>query len=231
MHHPMTPLLAFDLTDFLRRHWLRINDGIGLDHAGWSVMFYNSGWMFANTVLAWIPWVLSRAAFDERDRSRWERGLLIAATIAFLPNSPYIVTDLIHMHRDYEATDDWVFTSMLIAPTFFVVALSGMIAYALVLDRLEAYVRRHGWGARWWPMVLGLHFAVAVALWFGRVVRLNSWEFLTAPHRILGTTVDVFTDPIALGYVALTFVWVTAFHLILRRFRRAPAAAVRGSTT
>ena len=54
-----------------------------------------------NLFLAWIPFVLALVIYDRAKRVRvdgWQVALF-GAWLVFLPNAPYIVTDLIHFRE------------------------------------------------------------------------------------------------------------------------------------
>ena len=40
----------------------------------------------------------------------------MAITLAFLPNAPYVVTDLAHLRRDVSLVDDWAFSTLVYGP-------------------------------------------------------------------------------------------------------------------
>src|SRR3954471_7712907 len=60
------------------------------------------GFMVTNLFLAWIPLALAYAIAwaARREVTRLALPLLACAWIIFLPNAPYLVTDIVHLHRD-----------------------------------------------------------------------------------------------------------------------------------
>ena len=58
--------------------------------------------MVTNLFLAWIPLGLAYAIAwaARREVTRPALPLLACAWILFLPNAPYLVTDIVHLHRD-----------------------------------------------------------------------------------------------------------------------------------
>src|SRR5512142_1493501 len=61
-------------------------------------------YMLGNLVLAWIPWLLGAAV--ARTRSRWALAAALLPWLVFLPNAPYVVTDLLHL-RPRPPVPDW----------------------------------------------------------------------------------------------------------------------------
>src|SRR5439155_10206791 len=89
----------------------------------------HAGWMGVNLALAAVPLVLAAALF----RGRRRRGLLwwsgVAAFAAFLPNAPYVMTDVLHFAADVitAPTRRAVYFGML--PLYGVFVLTGMASY------------------------------------------------------------------------------------------------------
>jgi uncharacterized membrane protein len=67
----------------------------------------------------------------------------------------------------------------------------GFGAYVVSLRRLAAYLGSEGLGRFWVPLFFVLQALVAVALYLGRVVRLNSWYVVTAPGEVVGSFDDL----------------------------------------
>ncbi|WP_110472518.1 DUF1361 domain-containing protein [Williamsia limnetica] len=61
---------------------------------------YPSKFLIWNLFLAWIP-LLFALGFSIV-RSRWLLAVLGVGWLAFLPNAPYLITDLVHLREGYE---------------------------------------------------------------------------------------------------------------------------------
>jgi uncharacterized membrane protein len=199
--------------------WQSLINAAGIDHPGWQVVAYNSGWMIFNTILAWIPWVCAGIACDDSSRSRKQRAAWLLVAVAFLPNAPYVVSDLLHIRDDYDEAGH-AFTAMIVAPTYALFIISGLVAYLLTFRYFEHILHRHVRPLAMWSVLIALHAAVAIGIWLGRVDRLNSWEFVTNPLHVLEKVADLFANPRALGTVAITFLWLVAIHLGGRAFAK-----------
>ncbi len=162
----------------------------GLIHLGWRFFWQNIPSMSRNIFLALIPFGLSIWLF-RRDRPRsayWWLGLLIF--IAFLPNAPYVLTDIIHLiYQIQHRPSVWVITLILI-PQYFVFCLLGLEAYVLSLMNLGFYLRRIG-RSKWilWSE-LALHFLSAVGIYLGRFNRWNTWDLLTETDGVFNSVID-----------------------------------------
>lgn len=149
-----------------------------------SALVANAGWMGWNAFLALVPLMLARSLFGHRERPRW---LLIAGGavfVAFLPNAPYVLTDVLHLPHDLHYVDGWVAAALL--TQYLVLFAIGFAAYVLSLVRLERWLADRGVSRRAVLFTdLSLHALCAVGIVLGRVFRFNSWDLVTNPGGLL----------------------------------------------
>ncbi|MFC4858170.1 DUF1361 domain-containing protein [Actinophytocola glycyrrhizae] len=149
-----------------------------------SALVANAGWMGWNAFLALVPLVLAHLLFGRRQRPRW---LLItggAVFVAFLPNAPYVLTDVLHLPRDLRHVESWVAAGLL--TQYLVLFAIGFVAYVLSLVRLERWLAERGVSRRAVLLTdLSLHALCAVGIVLGRVFRFNSWDLVTNPGGLL----------------------------------------------
>jgi uncharacterized membrane protein len=142
----------------------------------------NGRWMTWNLVLALIPAVLAVAVFRHRGprTALWWTGAALCAL--FLPNAPYVVTDLVHLRDDVlrSGSDLSVITAVL--PMYAAFIAAGFLAYALAVGEMGRYLSRIGLAHWRGPAEVATHALCAVGVVLGRVARLNSWEPMTEPH-------------------------------------------------
>jgi len=138
-----------------------------------------------NLLLAWMPYLLSRGTVMLAEQTRHGTGILVLPTalwLLFLPNAPYIVTDLVHVSR---------LSPLLLVPgTLLIVAHAGV---AMLLGLFSIYdmhgVVRGRLGARWgWAFAGSVIFLAAIGVWMGRFLRWNSWDALRDPLGVVRTT-------------------------------------------
>lgn len=206
-----------------------------------EVLRSNALWMGWNTFLAWIPAGLAVVLFRpqpsgssdpgaaERQRTTlWWVGL--ALFVLFLPNAPYVATDLIHLRNDVERVggDGPVVTAVL--PVYVAFIASGFLAYYLSLAQLGRYLDRIGLGPSRGTFILGAHALCAVGVFLGRWARLNSWEPVVQPVSTLDKVVLVLSWSWAPILIAAVFV-VTAFgHFVTKAVAEAAwSTAVRSA--
>jgi uncharacterized membrane protein len=172
--------------------------------------------LFWNLALAWIPLVAALALDDVRTTPLSLQLPLLALWLAFFPNAPYLVTDLIHIdsadHTAIGILGDGALVS--VAPAGLALGFSSL----LLVERAV----RERFGARPALAVSVLSLAAAsLGIYLGRVVRLNSWDLLTRPRAVGSVLHQLVRDPLAhplavFGTIALA----AALSVLYLRFRR-----------
>ncbi|HEY7596270.1 MAG TPA: DUF1361 domain-containing protein [Actinophytocola sp.] len=153
-----------------------------------SALVGNVGWMGWNLVLALVPLGLARFLFGHRPRPVWLLWTGGVVFVAFLPNAPYVLTDILHIPADMAVAHDSPWLAAALLAQYALLVGAGFVAYVLSLVRLERWLAERGLSH---GAVLGidlsLHALCAVGILLGRVFRFNSWDVLTDPRGLLGT--------------------------------------------
>lgn len=161
-------------------HWLRRAIDLWAD---------NSRWMTWNLFLALLPLGLAWWLFRHRPaRSPRSIGWWIVALIfvVFLPNAPYVLTDLIHLVNDirYGDISRWV-AVVIVMPQYAAFVLAGFGAYVVSLVWVDGWLRAIG-RSRWVNLTeQGLHGLSAIGIYLGRFWRFNTWDLVTQPNTLL----------------------------------------------
>lgn len=183
----------------------------------WSILPFSLGWMRWNLFLAAIPLVLSLVLF------RWapQRSLFwwvgLVAFIAFLPNAPYILTDLIHLVEEIQRTDSLLLNTVVIIPRYVLFILLGFAAYVVALVNLNSYLHTltaHSPSLRRWglPVELGLHGLSAIGVYLGRCDRFNSWDLLAQPGTVLQSLIQTVSHGRSLGLIAIATLVIAGLY-------------------
>lgn len=174
-----------------------------------------------NLWLACVPLVLAAVLFRPgvaRTRSWWF-GLVVF--VVFLPNAPYVLSDVIHLFDDIRMSRSDLQVLGLYLPLYLTFFALGFGAYVAALDLAHRYLRLEAPSVRWLPIEGALHLLCAVGIYLGRVVRLNSWEVFTRPHAVLAVVDDV-PGLFAIAIVLITFAVLCAGSMLTR-------AVIRGT--
>jgi uncharacterized membrane protein len=137
--------------------------------------------LITNLFLACVPLFLSTAL---RIASYWRlhwifRLALFSLWLLFLPNAPYILTDILHLTRASHAPA-WYDLALLLS-----CAGTGLLVGYLSLIDVQGIVTR-SFGAAWgWIFALVSLVLSGFAIYLGRFLRWNSWDVLVTPTRVL----------------------------------------------
>ncbi len=169
--------------------------------------------------LAVIALVMSVFLF-KREKSRrtalW--WLSLVAFIAFLPNAPYVLTDIVHLIK---ATSSgtlrvWVVAIVLI-PLHAIAIILSFEAYTLSLINQAYYLKKKGNERFILPTELLIHALSAIGIYLGRFVRLNSWDLATDPTSVIATTLNALTTKRPAAVVFVTFFILTVLYWIMKQ--------------
>ncbi|WP_410513345.1 DUF1361 domain-containing protein [Paenibacillus sp. BR2-3] len=167
-----------------------------------------------NLLLAWIPFLFSMTAYQLDKRKLG--GLLLlplcAAWLLFFPNSPYIMTDLVHLtirSSRYMADGEvqsryWYDLTMLLLFTW-----SGWLTGFFSLYQFQAVIYRRSSLFVSWVFVLVACALGGYGVLLGRVYRLNSWDVLTDRHQLYQLILD------SLNWQSVFFSLFIAFVLLV----------------
>lgn len=133
-----------------------------------------------NLALALLPlgFALLMAWFDLRGRPGWALAAAVP-WLMFLPNSPYLFTDFIHLQHTPSAWA-WTYLLLLVWHSFAGLA-AGLLSLRLVHHHLEA----RGPGALAWGVVLGAAALSGFGVALGRFERWHSVDLLRHPRGVV----------------------------------------------
>lgn len=162
-----------------------------------------------NLFLGWLPlgfaWWLSRCL----QKGSWSRPGSVILTflwLGFLPNSFYLVSDLIHLHATGEVSllYDVVMFSLFIFNAYVAGFLSLYLVHRELLKRLTRY-QAH-------TVVGGVLLVCCFAIYLGRSLRWNTWDVLVNPAGLLFDVSDRIINP---GAHPQAIVTTSTFFILL----------------
>lgn len=155
-------------------------------------MMYTGELYFAflvwNLFLAWLPFLFAVIVYRFR-RQQIVAGAVGVLWLLFLPNAPYLMTDLIHLYP-WGNVPFWYDAVML-----FVFALTGLMLGLVSLYLLHAVVAGQ-YGTRiGWAFALAASALSGLGVYIGRFLRWNSWDIFTSPLRVVEDVVISLLHP------------------------------------
>ncbi len=150
-----------------------------------------------NLFLALIPWWISNY-LKKKETLGLKHSPLLVVWLLFLPNSPYILTDLFHL-RPRDPFPLWY--DLVLVLSF---ALIGMMVFLKSLkdmfEILQKYVKP-AYVAIITPFVFWL---ISFGLYLGRYLRFNSWNVVNHPFQLMRQSFDILFEK---DTIAFTFIF------------------------
>ena len=163
-----------------------------------------------NLFLAVVPLALAYALAwaARRDWALVAVPALALAWIVFLPNAPYLISDLVHLQDGASGVN---------VLTLGLVAVTGLLIGVKSVQIVQHMVEEH-FGVRWgWRAVQAIVVLTTFGVYVGRVLRWNSWNVFSRPHVLLDTVLRGPSEPRRLAIaLAATLVSAAAFYLVYR---------------
>ena len=177
-----------------------------------------SGWIVWNLFLAFIPLTISFGLFLRRSKKRsllWWIGYVIFIT--FLPNAPYLLTDIIHLIEAIRAGYSIWITTLIFIPLHTLAILAGWEAYVISLINQSHYLKKHGARRFVFSSELITHALCAVGIFIGRFRRFNSWDLVTQPDVLFDSTINDLTTKKPLVVIAITFIILSVLYWLTKQ--------------
>lgn len=173
--------------------------------------------LFKDLFLAWVPMGLSAALVwlaRRCARGVGRMGLLaglIVAWVLFLPNAPYLLTEIVHLNSHHAPQNMRAIPlfALLHSPrrgpvplwydAFMILlfAWNGMLLGVLSV-RMMQDIARDRFGAAWgWAGAVGLLLLSAFGVTLGRFERFNSWDILSRPGQLVADIASRVLRPLA----------------------------------
>lgn len=170
-----------------------------------NIFFDNLKWMSWNLFLASISMIISFIIFK---KEWWLRKNFILKLILifsfllyyfFLPNAPYVLTDVIHLvrqikdYRYFRLSDSSIIVYLI--PQYMCFIFLGFSMYVIAFQKLIHFL--YGFEVR--PIFILIlkivnPFLMAIGIFLGRYYRFNSWDIISSYEYIIVSTIKGFTN-------------------------------------
>jgi len=141
-----------------------------------------------NLFLAIIPvWFAGR--LRKRDKIDIKSLFIMACWLVFFPNAPYVITDIFHFHQR-PGVPLWYDLLLVLSA-----AWSGLMAGFISLHFVDGFL--HNYAGKKWRVALTLMFlfAASAGIYIGRFLRLNSWNVVTKPFKLVRLGINYTFNP------------------------------------
>ncbi|MCC6372728.1 MAG: DUF1361 domain-containing protein [Bacteroidia bacterium] len=164
--------------------------------------------LYWNLFLALVPYLLIRK-YDDATLPG-QKLVLVLGSILFLPNAPYMLTDLFHLRKNM-AAPQWY--DLILILSF---ALLGLILFVMTTARLlRIFENNFKHKTTVTALKIWLFLANGYGIYLGRYLRLNSWDLVSQPDNLFKLMYNsVFDAYYCRETLAITFTFTIFLYLI-----------------
>lgn len=169
--------------------------------------------MFWNLFLAFVPYWISHFLYKKQKLNSMKVIGLGIVWILFLPNAPYMITDLFHFHK-HQYLPIWYDLFLILS-----FAVMGMYLFYLSVLQMKEVIRIK-LPTLYKPAFLVLLFvAVSYGVYIGRFLRLNSWDIIH-PISLTKTCLSIFLHlPKLKDMLCFTFIFTVFLSFVYLLFK------------
>lgn len=181
------------------------------------VLLSNFHWMSINIMLALLGVVFGWIVFIAKNTL--QRLLWGFLWICFVPNSIYLVTDIIHLPEDLIRFHGLLAFGIIMQ--YGMLEILGIITFIASLYPIERLLlastpRKKKSFAVTILVLINIFIAFGVAL--GRIQRTNSWEIITQPSKVAIDTLNLFNSYQELLFIVIFASVINIIYFSMRKF-------------
>lgn len=138
--------------------------------------------MSFNVILAFVPVVFGRLMFSSKNI--YLKILFGFVWFFFLPNTIYLLTDIIHFSEDAQKITGLYLAADLVL--YILLFIIGIFTFILAIDPFEKTIFGNKKRSKFnLAFIYAINFLVGFGLVLGRVHRINSWEVVTNTGKVV----------------------------------------------
>jgi uncharacterized membrane protein len=159
-----------------------------------------------NLFLAFVPYFFISYLKTQisLQKSKIKTLLLLFAWLLFLPNSFYILTDLIHLSQ---SSDHLVWFDLVVFSSY---ALIGFTIGIISLIEFENIIKNYASPLITNLIMPSICFLCGIGIYLGRILRYNSWDILSNPIALVS---DILTSLLSIHALLFSFYFGVYIYL------------------
>lgn len=161
-----------------------------------------------NTFLGIIPLLISSYIhFTGELLSKTKLIILLLIWLVFLPNSFYIITDVVHLPKSSKHLF-WLDATIILS-----CAITGFYAGLISINQISQVVQlKYAIKIQQWHLVL-LAILSGFGIYIGRILRFNSWDIILQPTYLIETLFQQIIDlkPVLFSFHFGLFIYLTLY--------------------
>ena len=181
-----------------------------------------------NFILAFIPFILAFYLFKVSHHRSVLWWLLSLVFVAFLPNSAYVLTDIIHFIAAVKSPDISIaYLLLVLVPFYIIFLLVNFEFYVISIQWADQYLKHLNQGFLSKAFVPIIHLLAAIGVYLGRFQRLESSDIIHHPIIVFrDVLVDISGGKSMLIIIAL-FLLFYSFYEVFSRVNNVIKAKVK----
>ncbi len=180
-----------------------------------DILNYNAFWMTLNVSLALIAVVFGWLMY--LTKNSLIKILLFGFWLLFIPNTIYILTDVMHIPKQLSALPG-IIEKLLLLFQYTLLLIIAVMSFVIALYPLEKLIILHKSTRKYAPVLIFLvNFIIAFGVVMGRMQRTNSWEVFTNLQKVIYDTIYVLTSTQQLLFVLFFGVLGNVLYFLLRK--------------
>jgi uncharacterized membrane protein len=180
------------------------------------ILLKNVSWMGWNVFLALIPPIFGWLVLIVRQKAFKVACALI--WFLFLPNTLYLITDLIHLIRQWHHVH--LPGQIALALQYLTLVLIGLVTFILALYPVEKTLLRSSWLKKksLIPLlIIAMNFFIGIGIVLGRVMRINSWDVIVDISKVISSSVSIFNSLELMLLVVFIGVFANVYYFVWRK--------------
>lgn len=178
-----------------------------------EVLLENIGWMSLNITLAFVGVMFG---YLMQSRHPIFKIIFLILWLLFVPNTVYILTDIIHIPEQASQLG-WV--NQIILLTQYIVLISlGVLTFLISMRLFEKTLPKVKDKSMHNLILVMTIYLIAFGVMLGRIHRANSWEIFTAPQRVIESSITLFSSPSTLLIIFLFGTLVNLIYFGLKKY-------------
>ncbi|NMH88001.1 DUF1361 domain-containing protein [Flavivirga algicola] len=142
-----------------------------------------------NLFLAVIPFAISTYLTSIPKLNKIGFIIWFSIWLLFLPNAPYIITDLLHLKI---SSSHLLWLDVLVVSSF---ALNGLLMFSLSLLDMETLLSQYLKRKTIPFAIISILFLSGFGVYLGRFLRYNSWEIIQHPLNLFNDIFNIILHP------------------------------------
>ncbi len=160
-----------------------------------DIIVFNIRWMFLNVTLALIPFVFG--GLMVKAKRIYIKSLFFVIWLAFVPNTIYIVTDIIHIPQQWNQT--MPIERPLLLFQYLVLEIIGLLSFISAVYLFEKLLFTLGRKKKKNKFLIShvifvFNFIIGFGVVLGRIQKLNSWEIFSDAEKTLSKSFEVLSS-------------------------------------